>query len=202
MPHLNAVIAVRGSAVALTFVAGWITQNVFEYDDLAHRLPEVLSLLTPTKGQGEPIDLVVAGWSGLEWREPPASSWKIAAKANSFLMVNHDRHPEAKALVAVDPGDVACMPGDPTVIAAAQAQLPKKYTNVDQLDPTKVGLAMMEAQRLIKVEVPGQFDATTAHIVGRFAQITTIHRDRIETRILKRWPDGLGHPINPAEAAA
>lgn len=68
-------------------------------------------------------------------------------------------------------------------------------------DPIGTGMLAMEAQRKLPyagTDAPGRSSVFT---VGAFAQITVVTRDRIESRILKRWPDALGQRINPDGAA-
>ncbi|HEY4200057.1 MAG TPA: hypothetical protein VGM83_05815 [Devosiaceae bacterium] len=184
LPHLNAVITVRGSQAAFAMIAGWLTCNVFAYNDLRHSLPEILSVLTPADGAGETIEVVVAGFTN-------------AGGADSFFIVNHDRHPEAPILKALTIGGISMMPGGDSVKVAVEPLFPVPMTNVDQLDPEEIGLAIMGAQRQILDDVPGLLRAAKAHLVGRFAQMTSIYRDHIDTRILKRWPDPIGDKINP-----
>lgn len=63
--------------------------------------------------------------------------------------------------------------------------------NADQIDPQIDGLALIEAQR--RHPVDGIF------IVGGWATLISIYRDRIEERILMRWPDRVGEKINPLD---
>jgi hypothetical protein len=51
-------------------------------------------------------------------------------------------------------------------------------------------MTVLELQR----ERPGR----TGHfVVGGLIELVTIRRDQIESRVLKRWPDLVGEPIEP-----
>ncbi|PXW59822.1 hypothetical protein [Methylobacterium sp. B4] len=39
--------------------------------------------------------------------------------------------------------------------------------------------------------------AASIHYVGGFLQLTTLYREAAFTRIVHRWPDPLGEPIDP-----
>jgi hypothetical protein len=68
-------------------------------------------------------------------------------------------------------------------------------------DPTATGMLALDAQRKLPyngVDTPG---GSAAFMVGSFAQVTTITREKVEGRILKRWSDELGQRINPDGAA-
>jgi hypothetical protein len=79
-------------------------------------------------------------------------------------------------------------PGDNPICAALANRAP------DDFDPLRDGLAIIEAQR--RHAVDGMF------IVGGWASLISVYRDRIEQRILTRWPDKIGQPINPHPALA
>ncbi|KQW22940.1 hypothetical protein ASC80_06325 [Afipia sp. Root123D2] len=67
-------------------------------------------------------------------------------------------------------------------------------------DPVSHGMLALEAQRGLKVCDAG-LAGGSAFTVGAFAQLTTVYADRVESRILKHWPDRCGAPINPEGAA-
>ena len=54
-----------------------------------------------------------------------------------------------------------------------------------------------EIQRRQRYSVAGRDDDPPVHMVGAFAQLTTITRDAIVTKVIKRWPDLIGCPITP-----
>jgi hypothetical protein len=54
---------------------------------------------------------------------------------------------------------------------------------------------MLEAQR--HIVGTDSADAKPVVGVGGFAQETIVTADWISTRMLKRWPDKIGAPINP-----
>jgi len=64
----------------------------------------------------------------------------------------------------------------------------------DAFDPVMNGVELLEAQRA-RVIQPAGFPP--CHIVGGFAQLTTVSAAGITTRVLKRWPDQVGQRIVP-----
>lgn len=66
-------------------------------------------------------------------------------------------------------------------------------------DPVAHGTLALEAQRRIKV-CDSSLSGGSAYTVGAFAQVTSVYCDRVESRILKRWPDQVGAPIIPEGA--
>lgn len=57
---------------------------------------------------------------------------------------------------------------------------------------------LLELQRQRKHEPCDGRHSKPTHIVGAFAQVTTVTRDSITTKILHRWPDKIGETIKPA----
>jgi len=64
----------------------------------------------------------------------------------------------------------------------------------DKFDPTRDGMRVLEIQRRHLPDWPA---SVNHHVVGGFAQLTTITENSIETKIIHRWPDEVGQPIRP-----
>jgi hypothetical protein len=62
-----------------------------------------------------------------------------------------------------------------------------------------LGLDMMELMRL-QVSEPLTADSKPGHIVGGFVERADITADGISREIIRRWPDRVGFPIDPAAA--
>lgn len=96
---------------------------------------------------------------------------------------------EARAYIAQSPG-VKQLPGLPTFELIRMAEF--LSTSVDGgIDEP---LRLIEAQRRKKA-VMGS--AAGFHTIGGEAQLTRIDRDGISTETLVRWPDRIGHKIDP-----
>lgn len=82
----------------------------------------------------------------------------------------------------------------PTAEAARAAGVTAQI-EIDAFDPEIDGLKLLEVQRL----VPSAFDMRhpdrTGSIVGGLGMLTTITRDGISTKVVKRWPDRVGRLI-------
>jgi hypothetical protein len=85
-------------------------------------------------------------------------------------------------------------PGDPAFLSRMFA-LPGMPSDVESFDPAIHGLRILQEQRMHPMQVIGT--GQKHHVVGGFAQITTVTSDRIETSILRRWDDLVGKAIDP-----
>lgn len=186
LPHLNAAVAVRGGGQS-----GWVSQVIetlaaaetFERIE-RHLLILLKTLEAAAEAQGvepEPVEVHVAGFTS---KGAPLS----------YLMNNHRHQPGISPYVATPTGPLLVSPGDEQLHASIMEKWPAS-TSIDDIDPEVVGLEIMEMQRKQKFEMNFRPHVATAHIVGCFAQATTIWPDRIETKILKRWPDRRGQKI-------
>lgn len=183
VPHLNAAIAIRGQSAALALVLGTLTQKADAFEDVEKVLPDVLELLTPNHETqtGDVVDLYVAGFG------PDGP--------DSYVMVNHSHHRGVSPFQATRTGPLCVAPGSRALEARMQELKPADAQTVDDIDPDDFGLEIIEEQRRERFELVGDVFGEEKSIVGSFAQMTTIWPDRIETKILRRWPDQRGKPI-------
>lgn len=142
LPHLNAVVAIRGPALGLGLVASTLG-TARSYDDLkrsAHTLVRSVWIVHKELLARNPwtdFDLVIAGWS--ETTGP-----------DSYMIINHRRHGQG-----VEPWKVAQMSecGSSPMNAEVQARWlsgMKEGVTANDLRPEVEGLALLELQRAEK----------------------------------------------------
>lgn len=66
--------------------------------------------------------------------------------------------------------------------------------DLDRVDVRAAAIAIIEEQRATPHDVHGLFQA---HVVGGFAELTTVSEAGIVREILRRWPDRIGEHIQP-----
>lgn len=186
IPHLSAAVALRGVPIMLPVLA-FALQSAATFDELrngaaslARRFfDEWRSVLQQSPFPAE-FDLVVAGISE---RDGPAS----------YLVCNHDRH-GVKPWTVADLGPCALLPGGPAVMDEFWKAYPAG-TSSQALDPERDGLRILEMQQRHELEAAFEMvDGTPLPMrIGGFAQLTTVRRDAITTKIIHRWPDEAGN---------
>jgi hypothetical protein len=182
LPHLNAVIAVRGSYLAAPAILLRIGAKALSFDDLKKQISSGLNdecdraELLAACGS---FDLVVAGWSD-------------SVGPHSYFMCNHLLHGGIEPWRVVDLNGVSLLPLSPAMRTEFDDAFPPG-TNPHALDPIRDGLRMLEIQR--RHLAPNADGSANYRTIGRFAQLTTITRAAIETRIIHRWPDVPGRAI-------
>ena len=190
LPHLNAVIAARGSPIFAPVLAQLLgPAQVRTFDGIAPVLAP-LAVECCSMVRQELFDLVLAGIS--ETRGPTA-----------FFMCNHDGHgPDVRPLQVVDLPALGFLPGGPEITAEIAAMLPAGGHS-GMLDPVRDGLQMLEIMRRHPQPWYGR-DGETID-VGGFAQLTTVAADGISMRVIHRWGDNAprqnGHHVVPIAAA-
>lgn len=169
IPHLNAVIAVRGPSTAGPFIAPVLGSNATSYDNLkataAETIRAAVDQLAPLFAGAplaEKIDLLMAGISE---RDGP----------DAFLLTSYGGF-DTPAWTNIQLAGLSNLPGDPSIIAALGL---RAGATAEDIDPIAGGAAMLEAKRA----------QPSRYFVGCFGQATTVFRDRIEQRIIARWPD-------------
>jgi hypothetical protein len=176
MPHLNAVLTLRGYPLLLTVFAAGLARDASCFDDLDALAPKNAKSLFDEFGPVVPsvasdFDLIIAGIS--EERGP-----------YSFIVVNHDRYGLAP-WTAVDLGACAMMPAEPGMLAEFTAAFPAGTSSQD-VDPTTDGILIMEMIR----RHPGKIGRSDMPMrIGGFVQHTSVSLDGIRTRIIHRWAD-------------
>lgn len=68
--------------------------------------------------------------------------------------------------------------------------------DLDGLDPELDGFALHVAQRV----TGGTYGGRAVYLVGGFAELTTVRRESIASRVIHEWPDRIGAKIVPANA--
>jgi hypothetical protein len=193
LPHISAAIGTRGPAIALPLLAHFIGHGATSYDglkaDIADllrsalaQIEEVLALCT----MGARFEVVIGGFS--ETTGPDA--YMIACDADGVVS-SITEIPELGFM----PSSIPEL-DDLVTFAAMQRQArtmlsqhcPDFPSSIGEFDPEEFGLRAIEIQRAAK------FDDLCG--VGAFAQITSVRASGIETKILRRWPDQIGKPLN------
>jgi hypothetical protein len=195
LPHLNAVLACRGPLQSPPVLADLFSScGASTYDELKKAALAVMEAAMSSRlyedvvsgASGNPIELVIAGWS--ETVGPDAFVIQASAAGNEPI----DRFlSENKPWILKDTGAAMMAPSDDAIQKAALAAMPPTNTCADDMDPVRDGLAILNAQRdaLIAVEHSASHGMVT---VGGFAQLTTVTADAITTRIIHRWPYEIG----------
>lgn len=186
IPHLSAAVAMRGGPIMLP-VMSFALQTAATFDDLrnevaalARRVFDEWRVVLEQSPFSADFDLAVAGISE---RDGPAS----------YLVCNHNRY-GVKPWTVVDLGPCALLPGGPAVMDEFWKAYPAG-TSSQALDPERDGLRILEMQQRHELEAAFEMvDGTPLPMrIGGFAQLTTVRRDAITTKIIHRWPDEAGN---------
>lgn len=200
----NCAFAIRGASWPKTPLT--ILLNVLEsLDEIVENLPPMLRVMLSeydklqafADGKNDPVkrnfEVTIAGWSDRMQRMVAlvASTWAVA-------------DPDDQTGVSCQPGYVPCTPWIP---AQGYSQPPLDWagvlgrpfndqSDVDAIDPIEDGFALHEAQR----NEGGTYCGHAVYLIGGFAELTTVRRDRVEQQIIHEWPDAVGEYISPAGA--
>ena len=200
LPHLPAAIAINGSTHFMPFLVHRLSRECRSFDDLLGRVARTafdVHVSFPTMfgtfgfGKLEPdFDLVVAGWSVAN------------GQPKSFILSTHDRTitggRRVRAWELSELPDVLIAP--PVDDAQVQATGWRLPPSADRFRPHEDGLALLEAQRLTRKESRDQQGKPSyVHVVGGFVQLTSITPSRINSSILRWWPDLPGLKIDPKD---
>ena len=179
VPHLSCAMAFRGTAVASRFVWMELAERFGTFDDLRAGAGDVLKsrFLWPYRlfRRQYTFELVVGGIS--ERNMAP----------DAFVIASYEIKPGFAPWTVHRIPRVYMSPefaGSDRV--AMRASNPE--TNIEALATSAI-----DRQRKSKAWAPslGQF----THVVGLFAQMTTVTAEGITTRVLKRYPDRVGQPV-------
>lgn len=183
---LNAVVAFRGEAMVAAAIANMISVSATQYatfDGMKKSVIADVKLLFAALFRGplanvDPADIhmevAVAGWSETDGPSAYYFHTNDSSPVDAWNIQSND-------VVRVSPADstdiafhLACKPlTDRAIIEAA------------------------ERQRRV-MEIHGPQNIRTPY-VGGFLQVTTVHEDRISTRVIHRWDeDRIGEPIKPS----
>lgn len=191
MPHLNAALAVRGGKFMGMLLADQIGRTENTFDEMKTGIRALTQAIDASvrpawekqfgKGVTE-FDLFVAGIS--ETSGP-----------DSFLITNHDDYLAlgAPSWTLTDLGQVSIAPSNDAIHA--------KWAELIGAEDFGTGeaISLLNDQRGTVWPVRSGSDA---HTVGCFAQLTTIQRGQITSRLIHRWDeDIIGKPINGSMSA-
>jgi hypothetical protein len=201
LPLSGCVFAMRGPTWPLNplaFSLGLCTS----FDEVTNLLPTVMMGLVGKWAalggsalyQRKHFEVTIAGWSDRLQR--------MVAAVSKTCQPNDPDDPTALTRTAgYEPG-VPVYPGQGYALPEIDIQTVLRrplvsQADIDALDPERDGFALHSAQR----RAPGIYCNRAAYIVGGFAELTTVRRDRVESRIIHEWPDSIGRQIVPDDAA-
>lgn len=188
LAHLPCVIAARGAAMFPSSAAVNINGRFKTFDDL---LPQIPSLFKQICDQFEAHTLELGVFDittrGGEFVIAGFSHQRNALEA--YAMVSHDKYGNC----LLKPWRLHSIQGLSFSPSNDQA-LAEFRKIIDQMDnvleePEVASLRFMKVQRNMSEELADGFSLVGA---GVFAQLTTLTRDGINTRILERWAPGGG----------
>ncbi len=171
-PHMNCAVAVSGSALFAGILNAMLPDAGRTFDDLRRGglLQGAQAILYDMSWVFEhspkPVEFT-AYVAGLDERGTPAA----------FVLSNSAQSGFA-AWVPQDIGAFIFQPMSEAVLEGVSDAFGGQ--SPDDLDPERDGLRIMEIQRS---------DPAVAHLCRDFAQLTTITRDGITSRILRRWDE-------------
>lgn len=192
LPHLSAVLAARGKTFALPTIAAALNDRSPPggFDELQagmvvektrmvlEQLPALAAAQNlPEAAVAGPFELILAGWSTARQRPELYALHTVPSE-----------HFRPWQLTPVEDGYLT--PGDGAFVNGLV-----EVIDFGRFDPERDGLRIVEAQRARAWPIPG---GAVAHGVGGFVQLTSVTRDAVTSRILKRWNDSLGEKIRPA----
>jgi hypothetical protein len=197
IPHLSAVIATRGSAVSLPFIATRLSSLFSSFDELMlgieAELPKIIDdseELFAMSGSAS-TEIAVVGWSE---KDDIGKAFTIQAGDVSETRAEYAdvEHPESFKLV--ERPNAFALPA-PSAEIMRKAEF-RGDTNIEKLIPEIDLLQIMEMQRQSLIELNGQ----PTYVVGGLALLSTVARGGMITqRVIHRWPDEIGEQILPVE---
>jgi hypothetical protein len=185
LASISAAMITTGRVLDSIFYAGALDGRADDFDDLIENvsnwLPEIVLECLSNFGvddHGLGQRLVFAGWSK---KRNACYGFGIATMDDisghkAFEVIRVDTAMQSPALTEAE-------------FLTGFGHAP---TMADVADIETMALTVVELQRQQKQEwADGQ------HIVGGILELVTVQRDRIESRVLKRWPDRPGEFIKP-----
>lgn len=187
LPHLPAAISTRGPASLAPFLLSMIAASgIKSYDDLVANAAAIAKETSETF-----LDAISACQFGADF-DFVFAGIRASGETHAGIVCSHGRHAGIPPWQAFELGECSMLPGNPAIHAAFQDRY-SHISSADELDPAGDGLAILEIQRACSVNVPGAADDFA--VVAGFAQLTSVYRDRVETRCLKRWLEIEGAPV-------
>jgi hypothetical protein len=186
LPHLKAVVAARAAHLFMPTVLDFLSSGFESFDDIPKGIVRMLR-------SAEEVNKQMLGANRVQRWEVVMAGWSASRGPSSLLVANYEL-PGVPAWTVWDPGPMFVSPYDETLEGHLLAAGLNK-SNAAKLNVEELGLTMLEAQR--HIVGTDSADAKPVVGVGGFAQETIVTADWISTRMLKRWPDKIGAPINP-----
>ncbi len=202
MPHMPAALATRGPSRATDIIAMCLGALFRDFDELVlgieYQLPLIVEQTDELRSEYAPrIELILVGWSAERGRpetyfmQTESNPWQpehgetLAGELQNPEPFKLQQQPECLISPNVDPEDMV----------EANKSLSRNVNGIDELDPAIDGLRLLEVQRQQRrALVPG---GAEAHWIGGFGLLTSVRCDRVEQRVIGRWPDEVGQPILP-----
>lgn len=193
---IDTVITCSSSGSALTLLnLPFNADAPRSFDEVANLMPrwlqEVVGLMEAAHPSEHETDnwamFLYGGWSD------SAQAWKAYFINSLSWSVNGSAYEKYKPVPLV-----SYVKPSASAEALAKVGLPADLNTLPgPVDPHDLGLRMMMALRhteQTEIHGPG---TDSGYIVGGFLQHTHLRRGRAETRIVYRWPDEVGRPIDP-----
>ena len=179
LPWINAAYATAGDAAAgLTLLSGFADMTFDTFDEFVADVERSLRVTTERlRAHGlrqlDNCEIVFGGWSDSRQRFEAYAVATFGDRAKPSFVPR----PIAGAY---------SRPYDATMIG-------KKF---DPARPEETGMALLQTQRGIVAEIAGGVRGSG---VGGFGHHTIIRRDEIVSRMIGKWPDIPGQPLEPRQ---
>lgn len=183
LPHVQAVLAFRGPMIFPVLTVENIGHAGSTYDEIKAGIVDYL------RGVYDAAAAQLHNWPSGDQFEVFVAGISEITGPDSYVVVNHSRYPDVKPWTVTQLGQFSPSIGDPEVMERLWSKVPNASC-ADDLDPVRDGLWLMECQRAARFQC--EPDQVEAGIVGGFAQLTTVTRDAITTRVIHKWPDKPG----------
>jgi hypothetical protein len=197
IPHLSAVIATRGPAVSLPFIATRLSTQFQSFDELVSGIGAELPNIIDDSEElfsmaGNPTtEMALIGWSE---QDDTGKAFTIQTGEISELRAEYAdaERPEPFQLLE-HPNALASPAPDAEILRDAGF---RNDTDIEKIIPEIDLLHIMEMQRQSLIEYNGQH----IHLVGGMALLSTVARGgTITQRVIHRWPDKIGQMIRAEE---
>ncbi|MBI5128941.1 MAG: hypothetical protein HZA66_05835 [Rhodopseudomonas palustris] len=184
LPRWNAAVAAVGGGWLLPLLAGAFAEcDTPSFDELPPWFGSIVRRcldMASAYGTAAHLQTCIVGLAG----------WSESRGKPGFFTVASSNRFEGAAFEPVQ---------STRFLSTANACDPRSF---DPARPEETGLAMMRALRGVRFDSLNTADRRKIYGVGGWCQHTLVGRDEVTTRVLERWPDRIGHPINPKEKAS
>lgn len=191
VPAVPAAIMTRGpleNTMFLSMAIEAFSESITSLDDLLAGIPELVRISTD-RWHRTPVQVTLAGYSTERQR---LEAYVMTTNADPYWIGKQAAgQQEIKPYEWIVAPDMMGAPA-PSADALTAVGIFKPFTAA-QFNPWNHGLAIIEAQRLHRHTQKGH------HLVGGYAQLTTITREGVTREVLREWPDRIGHRIDPKQ---